>query len=109
MGPSGRTDVLAKASPQTIHAASSPALSRTIPDPFTRANLDTRAPLGDLIRDIDPSEIGLFTLVQPQPSAVLDVEPTNVENGRVELLDYLTLSKTRTRAYLPYMGKRAEY
>ena len=31
--------------------------------PFTRALLDT--PLGDLIRDIDPSELGLFTLVQP--------------------------------------------
>lgn len=49
---------------QSIRAASSPALGRTIPGPFTRAILDT--PLGDLIRDIDPSEIGLFTLVQPQ-------------------------------------------
>lgn len=31
--------------------------------PFTRAVLHT--PLGDLIRDIDPSELGLFTVVQP--------------------------------------------
>lgn len=31
--------------------------------PFTRAVLQT--PLGDLIRDIDPSELGLFTVVQP--------------------------------------------
>ncbi|GJE96700.1 hypothetical protein PsYK624_129050 [Phanerochaete sordida] len=31
--------------------------------PFTRAVLQT--PLGDLIRDIDASELGLFTLVQP--------------------------------------------
>lgn len=35
--------------------------------PFTRAVLDT--PLGDLIRDIDTSEIGLFTLVQPSTHA----------------------------------------
>ncbi|EKM54026.1 uncharacterized protein PHACADRAFT_145606 [Phanerochaete carnosa HHB-10118-sp] len=36
--------------------------------PFTRAVLQTH--LGDLIRDIDPSELGLFTLVQPsQPGA----------------------------------------
>lgn len=31
--------------------------------PFTRAVLHT--PLGDLIRDIDPSELGLFNLVNP--------------------------------------------
>ena len=39
------------------------ASSSDFPGPFTRAVLET--PLGDLIRDIDPSEIGLFTLVQP--------------------------------------------
>ncbi|EPQ57372.1 hypothetical protein GLOTRDRAFT_137712 [Gloeophyllum trabeum ATCC 11539] len=33
--------------------------------PFTRAVLHTH--LGDLIRDADPSEIGLFTLVQSRP------------------------------------------
>ena len=31
--------------------------------PFTRAVLSL--PLGDLIRDVDPSELGLFTLVPP--------------------------------------------
>lgn len=41
-----------------------------ITGPFTRAILST--PLGDLIRDIDASEIGLFTLVQPpQPGVAL--------------------------------------
>ena len=35
--------------------------------PFTRAMLET--PLGDLIRDVDPSEIGLFTLV-PSTSSI---------------------------------------
>jgi hypothetical protein len=34
--------------------------------PFTRSVLN--APLGDLIRDIDPSEDGLFTLVHPRVS-----------------------------------------
>lgn len=35
----------------------------SVTGPFTRAILET--PLGDLIRDVDPSEIGLFTLVSP--------------------------------------------
>lgn len=33
--------------------------------PFTQSILTT--PLGDLIRDVDPSELGLFTLVPPPP------------------------------------------
>ncbi|KAH8993297.1 hypothetical protein EDB86DRAFT_3078779 [Lactarius hatsudake] len=38
------------------------------PGPFSRSVLST--PLGDLIRDIDPSELGLFTLLPPpQPAA----------------------------------------
>lgn len=42
--------------------------------PFTRAVLDT--PLGDLIRDIDTSELGLFTLVPP-PDAGVRKQPEN--------------------------------
>ena len=34
-----------------------------IPGPFTSAVLNTH--LGDLIRDIDPSELGLFSLITP--------------------------------------------
>ena len=43
------------------------ASGSTSAGPFTRAVLET--PLGDLIRDIDPSELGLFTLVQPSQHA----------------------------------------
>ncbi|KAI6032821.1 hypothetical protein F5J12DRAFT_887699 [Pisolithus orientalis] len=42
--------------------------------PFTRAVLDT--PLGDLIRDIDTSELGLFSLVPP-PDAGVRKQPEN--------------------------------
>ena len=35
--------------------------------PFTRAVLDTH--LGDLIRDIDPSELGLFQILNPSSTA----------------------------------------
>ena len=43
------------------------AASGSSAGPFTRALLQT--PLGDLIRDIDPSELGLFTIVQPTQHA----------------------------------------
>jgi hypothetical protein len=43
-------------------AISQPSLS----GPFTSAVLST--PLGDLIRDVDPSELGLFSLVSPGPT-----------------------------------------
>ena len=43
---------------RSIRASAAPP-DVPIPGPFTRAILDT--PLGDLIRDIDPSELGLFT------------------------------------------------
>ncbi|KAI0356316.1 hypothetical protein OH77DRAFT_1495639 [Trametes cingulata] len=75
----------------SIRAAASPPPRTTIPGPFTRAILET--PLGDLIRDIDPSELGLFTLVQPQQPVLPDIEPTNVEIGRVEFLGATPLRK----------------
>lgn len=45
----------------TIAVLSEPSTSTR--SPFTRAALST--PLGDLIRDVDHSELGLFTLVEP--------------------------------------------
>ncbi|CDO72773.1 hypothetical protein BN946_scf184994.g26 [Trametes cinnabarina] len=75
----------------SIRAAAAPPPRTTIPDPFTRAILET--PLGDLIRDIDPAEIGLFTLVQPSQPAVPEVETANVEIGRVEFLGATPLRK----------------
>lgn len=41
--------------------------SAAVAGPFTRAVLTTH--LGDLIRDIDPSELGLFTLQAPAQDA----------------------------------------
>ncbi|OSD01261.1 hypothetical protein PYCCODRAFT_1412789 [Trametes coccinea BRFM310] len=75
----------------SIRAAAVPPPRSTIPGPFTRAILET--PLGDLIRDIDPSEIGLFTLVQPQQPAVPEAEAANVEIARVEFLGATPLRK----------------
>lgn len=48
--------------------------------PFTRAVLHT--PLGDLIRDVDSSELGLFTLVTP--AAAPHQEKAKDEITRVE-------------------------
>ncbi|KAI0051252.1 hypothetical protein FA95DRAFT_1602923 [Auriscalpium vulgare] len=46
--------------------------------PFSEAVLIT--PLGDLIRDIDPSELGLFTLVTPdEPTPTAPTEVTRIE------------------------------
>ncbi|KAI8969584.1 hypothetical protein BD414DRAFT_503102 [Trametes punicea] len=75
----------------SIRAAAAPSLRSAIPGPFTRAILET--PLGDLIRDIDPAEIGLFTLVQPQPPVVPEAETANVGIGRVEFLGATPLRK----------------
>jgi hypothetical protein len=47
--------------------AGTTAVSRpSIPSHFTSAVLST--PLGDLIRDVDPSELGLFSLISPGPT-----------------------------------------
>ena len=59
----------------------------SIAGPFTRALLETD--LGDLIRDIDPTELGLFTLVQPSQSAPAHTQEdassaTKTEITRVE-------------------------
>jgi hypothetical protein len=48
---------------KSVKASASTITQHNRPNPFTKAVLTT--PLGDLIRDIDPSELGLFTLVPP--------------------------------------------
>ncbi|KAI0633628.1 hypothetical protein C8Q77DRAFT_1217966 [Trametes polyzona] len=88
----------------SIRAAASPPPRSSIPGTFTRAILDT--PLGDLIRDIDPSEIGLFTLVEPQKPIIADVEPTNVEIGRVEFLGATPLRKPPSSRHAKPDGPR---
>ena len=57
--------------------------------PFTRAVLSV--PLGDLIRDIDPSELGLFTLVPP-PRVTTQSRPPQ-EVTRVEVVSATPLRK----------------
>lgn len=51
--------------------------------PFTRAVLQT--PLGDLIRDIDSSELGLFTLVQPPQAATYAAQDEGVSGPKAEI------------------------
>ena len=76
---------------RSIRASATPPSDNAITGPFTRAILDT--PLGDLIRDIDPSEVGLFTLVQPPQPIVPEVDIGNVEIARVEFLGATPLRK----------------
>ena len=90
---------------KSIRAAAAPPDNSPIPGPFVHAVL--RASLGDTIRDIDPSEIGLFTLVQPSQPAVADVEPSNVEIARVEFLGATPLRKPPSSKYGKAGGSRA--
>ncbi|KAN0111494.1 hypothetical protein V8E52_008517 [Russula decolorans] len=60
--------------------------------PFTRAVLTV--PLGDLIRDIDPSELGLFTLVPPPRVSTQSRAPQEVT--RVEVVSATPLRKHPT-------------
>ena len=59
--------------------------------PFSRSVLST--PLGDLIRDIDPSELGLFTLLPPPPPAAPRQNAQIPEVARVEVVSATPLRK----------------
>src|ERR1700677_3266195 len=59
--------------------------------PFSRSVLST--PLGDLIRDIDPSELGLFTLLPPPPPAAPHHNAQVPEIARVEVVSATPLRK----------------
>ncbi|KAH9940528.1 uncharacterized protein BXZ73DRAFT_88747 [Epithele typhae] len=76
---------------RSIHAAATPVSNSPIPGPFTHAVL--QAPLGDIIRDIDPTEIGLFSLVHPSQPTIPEAEPGNIEITRVEFLGATPLRK----------------
>ncbi|KAI9511149.1 hypothetical protein F5148DRAFT_1173011 [Russula earlei] len=81
---------------ETIRASASSIAKHNQSGPFTQSVLAT--PLGDLIRDIDPSEIGLFTLVPPprQPS-VNTQSLTAPEITRVEVVSATPLRKYSTQ------------
>lgn len=55
---------------------------KTVAGPFTRALLDPE--LGDLIRDIDPSELGLFNLVNPQKNGVHDLKIRGFQTTKIK-------------------------
>jgi len=66
----------------------------TLGTPFTTAVLNTA--LGDLIRDIDSSELGLFTLVHP-PSHVQTEPDTRGVISRIEFPGATPLRKPPSR------------
>lgn len=82
---------------QSIRAAAAPPSNAAIPGLFTRAVLNTS--LLDLIRDIDPAEMGLFTLVQPQQPTVCEVDTGNVEIARAEFTGATPLRKPPSSKY----------
>jgi hypothetical protein len=77
---------------KSVNASASDITQHTHHGPFTRAVLT--APLGDLIRDIDPSELGLFTLLPP-PRVSTQPRPTQ-EVTRVEVVSATPLRKHPT-------------
>ncbi|TBU40912.1 hypothetical protein BD309DRAFT_1011154 [Dichomitus squalens] len=81
----------------SVRASAAPTSGTPISGPFTRAILDM--PLGDLIRDIDPAEIGLFTLVQPKQPTIAEVDTGSVEITRVEFLGATPLRKPPSSKY----------
>jgi hypothetical protein len=68
---------------------SASVIAKQSPGPFTSAVLNI--PLGDLIRDIDPSELGLFTLVPPPRVSTQSGAPQEV--ARVEVVSATPLRK----------------
>ena len=90
---------------KSIRAATNPSFDNPVPGPFVHAVLE--APLGDIIRDIDPSELGLFTLVQPSHSTVAEPDPGNMEIARVEFLGATPLRKPPTSRHGQPGGIRA--
>ena len=84
---------------KSVRASASAITPHNHSGPFTRSVLNT--PLGDLIRDIDPSELGLFTLVPP-PRVSTQSAPSQ-EITRVEVVSATPLRKhpsTRRRDVL---------
>ncbi|KAL0580338.1 hypothetical protein V5O48_001675 [Marasmius crinis-equi] len=69
------------------------AITQVSPGPFTRALLFTE--LGDLIRDIDPSELGLFSVSNSSPEDVR--APSTPEISRVDFHGATPLRKPTLR------------
>ncbi|KAG7090844.1 hypothetical protein E1B28_009926 [Marasmius oreades] len=84
------------------------SINRVLPGPFTHALLFTK--LGDLIRDIDPSELGLFSVSNissappPQEKDVVRA-PSTLEISRVEFHGATPLRKPQLRKEGQYKPK----
>jgi hypothetical protein len=74
---------------KSVKASASDITQHSHSGPFTRSVLDI--PLGDLIRDIGPSELGLFTLVPPPPVSTHSGPPQEIT--RVEVVSATPLRK----------------
>ena len=77
---------------RTIRDSSTSLTPLAEPGPFTHALL--YADLGDLVRDIDPSELGLFTLVQPPVAPRVETSvPQALEVARIDIVSATPLRK----------------
>ncbi|KAF8891671.1 hypothetical protein BD779DRAFT_139430 [Infundibulicybe gibba] len=79
------------------------------PGPFTRAVLETH--LGDLIRDVDPSELGLFDLITPVVNRPQEHDPRNAphpEIARAEFPGATPLRKPPSRREDPHKAPEIE-
>lgn len=77
----------------TATTAISQSTNLSIPGPFTSAVLN--AHLGDLIRDIDASELGLFSLTNPTPSNLHEQNIQGADVTRVDIPAPTPLRKPR--------------
>ena len=77
-----------------ISSAASSSYASASTGPFTRAILDTD--LGDLIRDVDPSELGLFSLVVPPSQDREQPESAGLEIARVPFTGATPLKRRPT-------------
>ncbi|KAI0256305.1 hypothetical protein BJV78DRAFT_1278820 [Lactifluus subvellereus] len=81
-------------STKTVKASASSIISHSHSGPFTASVLTS--PLGDLIRDVDPAELGLFSLIPP-PQTVAPRDSTQPgpppEITRVEVVSATPLRK----------------
>jgi hypothetical protein len=79
--------------------ASQTANTSTTHSVFTRAVLYTQ--LGDLIRDIDPSELGLFTLVQAPPASSYDKASHSSSDPKITRTQFQGATPLRKRPTRP--------
>ena len=89
---SDQIDRFARSSKAVNTIAANTAPARALAGPFTRAVLDTH--LGDLIRDVDPSELGLFQLIGPSHPSGTEKDPSRPQVARVEFGNATPLRRT---------------